>query len=83
VDVLWMTCCGMSWVGPDRAHCCRRTHGCGHVFDDAALFDAHRHNGSCLSPKTLGLIQTRNGIWLQPLAHPDHSGRVPQRLRSD
>ena len=53
------------------------------MFDDAALFDAHRHNGSCLSPKTLGLIQTRNGIWLQPLAHPNHSGRVPQRLRSD
>ena len=34
-----MCCCGRRWVGVDRAHCCRRTAGCGHVFDDVALWD--------------------------------------------
>jgi hypothetical protein len=68
-----MTCCAMTWVGPDRAHCYRRTRGCGHVFDDAALYDAHRHNGSCLDPRTLGLVPTRNGIWLRALDHPGTS----------
>lgn len=29
-----MFCCGRRWVGVDRAHCCGRTAGCGHVFDD-------------------------------------------------
>jgi hypothetical protein len=77
-----MNCCGMNWVGPDRAHCCRRTRGCGHVFDDAALFDAHRRNGSCLAPHSLSLIQTRNGIWLQALDHPDHQPRLPKRRRT-
>jgi hypothetical protein len=74
-----MNCCGMSWVGPDRAHCCRRTRGCGQVFDDATLFDAHRHIGACLAPRTLGLIQTRNGIWLQPLTHPSTTSSTPKR----
>ncbi len=65
-----MTCCGHTWVGPDRAHCCRRTGGCGHVFDNAALWDTHRvdHDDStvCLDPATLGLTTTKNGIWIQP-----------------
>lgn len=77
-----MACCGMSWVGPDRAHCCRRTRGCGHVFDDAALFDAHRRHGACLPPRGLGLIQTRNGIWLQPLTHPGTASGTPRRRRT-
>jgi hypothetical protein len=66
-----MSCCGMSWVGPDRAHCCRRTNGCGQVFDDAALYDAHRSHGTCLDPLTVNLVRTRNGIWLRPLDHPE------------
>ena len=33
------TCCGRSWVGDERSHCCVRTRGCGEVFDDVDLFD--------------------------------------------
>ena len=62
-----MSCCGLSWVGVDRAHCCRRTGGCGAVFDDVELWDAHRTAGRCLDPRTLELRQTRNGIWLRRL----------------
>lgn len=67
VELIRLTCCGATWVGADRAHCCRRFGGCGRVFDDAALWDAHRDNGTCLDPRTLDLVQTRNGIWLRPL----------------
>lgn len=67
-----MACCGREWVGPDRAHCCARTGGCGAVFDDAELWDAHRGAGGCCDPRELGLLQTRNGIWLRAL---DHAGR--------
>lgn len=66
-----MWCCEREWVGPDRAHCCVRTGGCGHVFDDAELWDTHRRRGTCLDPAGLGLTQTRNGIWLRAL---DHAG---------
>ena len=37
---------------------------------DAALYDAHRRSGTCVDPRTLGLVQTRNGIWLRALDHP-------------
>jgi len=70
VAVLWMTCCGMTWVGPDRAHCCRRTLTCGHVFDDADLYDAHSHGGTFLAHARSALVPTRNGIWLRALDHP-------------
>jgi hypothetical protein len=59
------SCCGHSWVGADRAHCCSRTGGCGAVFDDAELFDAHRDRRSCTDPRTLDLVQTKNHIWLR------------------
>ena len=64
------SCCGHTWVGADRAHCCIRTGGCGHVFDDAELFDKHRDNGTCTDPRALDLIQTKNGIWLRILGLP-------------
>jgi hypothetical protein len=69
VELVWIVCCGREWVGPDRARCCRRAgySGCGEVFDDADLFDAHRLNGTCLHPRKLGLMQTKNGIWLRIL----------------
>jgi hypothetical protein len=62
-------CCGWAWVGPDRAHCCTRGAfaGCGQVFDDPDLFDAHRLNGRCADLHHLGLVQTKNGIWLRAL----------------
>ena len=62
-----MFCCGRRWVGVDRAHCCRRTAGCSHVFDDVALWDRHRRRGRCLDPRSLGLIPTIDGIWLRAL----------------
>lgn len=62
-----MSCCGANWVGVDRAHCCRRTGGCGHVFDDAQLWDAHRPARQCLDPHSLGLVQTTTWIWLRAL----------------
>jgi hypothetical protein len=47
MPLLRMSCCGTDWVGVDRAHCCPRTGGCGHVFDDAQLWDAHRPARIC------------------------------------
>lgn len=60
-----MSCCGFTWVGADRAHCCARTGGCSQVFDDARLFDAHRKRDVCVDPATLDLARTRNGIWIR------------------
>ena len=69
VELVRVACCGREWVGADRAHCCARAGlpGCGEVFDDADLFDAHRLNGVCANPRALGLVQTKNGIWLRAL----------------
>jgi hypothetical protein len=61
------TCCGRSWVGDERSHCCVRTRGCGEVFDDVELFDSHRIVGCCVSPWVMGLVQTKNRIWLRVL----------------
>jgi hypothetical protein len=44
-----------------------RTGGCGEVFDDAELFDAHRIVGCCVSPWVMGLVQTRDRVWLRVL----------------
>ncbi|WP_246632510.1 FDXHR family putative zinc-binding protein [Pseudonocardia nigra] len=60
-----LECCGFAWVGEERAHRCKRTGGCGHVFDDAVLWDSHRHAGACLDPGGLGLGRTKNGVWLR------------------
>jgi hypothetical protein len=32
------------------------------------LFDAHRVDDRCVHPVELGLISTRNGVWLTPVA---------------
>lgn len=43
------------------------------MFDDAELWDSHRTAGAqrsgtvCADPRALGLVQTRNGIWLRTL----------------
>jgi hypothetical protein len=56
-----ITCggCCAGWAGEDRVHCGR----CHVTFDSIALFDRHRHGGSCLRPQVLGLVSTKNGIW--------------------
>jgi hypothetical protein len=51
----------VNWVGEDRCHCAR----CCQTWDDVALFDAHRSGDKCLRGRALGLLQTRNGIWLR------------------
>jgi hypothetical protein len=59
-----ITCggCTAGWAGDDRAHC-----GCCHAtFDSIALYDAHRAGGSCVRPRALGLVPTKNGIWREP-----------------
>jgi hypothetical protein len=63
MELLRMACCGATWVGVERAHCCRRTGGCGHVFDTARLWDEHRPDTRCLDARSLDLVQTKNGIW--------------------
>ncbi|MGM0723979.1 MAG: hypothetical protein ACQEWQ_26295 [Actinomycetota bacterium] len=65
-----IACCGRRWAGPDRAHCCRRHRGCGHVFDDADLWDAHRPRGHCLPPDELGLVLTSENVWVRVLLSP-------------
>jgi hypothetical protein len=50
-------------VGEERCHCAR----CCETFDDVELFDAHRSADKCVSGRALGLLQTRNGIWLRAL----------------
>jgi hypothetical protein len=69
VELVRVACCGKEWVGADRAHCCARANnvGCGEVLDDAELFDAHRPAGRCTDPRRLGLLQTKNGIWVRAL----------------
>jgi hypothetical protein len=43
------------------------------------LFDAHRVADRCVHPAEMGLISTRNGVWLTPLAS---SADVIQRRRA-
>jgi hypothetical protein len=81
MPLLRMSCCGIDWVGVDRAHCCRRTGGCGHVFDDAQLWDAHRPAWVCVDPPSLGLVHTTNGIWLRALDLAADSSRPAARKK--
>lgn len=64
--LLRITCsgCAAVWAGAERAHC----GACHRSFDDIVLFDAHRDADHCRAPEELGLVPTRNGIWLEPLA---------------
>jgi hypothetical protein len=43
------------------------------VVDDGALWDAHRRHGVCINPLDLGLVQTRNRIWLAPSTGPSQA----------
>jgi hypothetical protein len=86
VELVRAACYGKEWVGADRAHCCARASylGCGEVFDDAELFDAHRLAGECADPRRLDLMQTKNGICLRALdLCPLPDAPPPARLRAD
>jgi hypothetical protein len=54
--------CGATWVGLDRCHCSR----CHQTWDDIRLYDRHQRVRGCLAGPELGLLATRNGIWLRP-----------------
>lgn len=79
--LLGMSCWGRDWVGLERAHCCRRTAGCGKVFDDVQLFDAHRRGGGCGDPRAMGLVQTvtESGCAPWSTARPVMHPRSPAR----
>jgi hypothetical protein len=60
----WCGRCGAEWAGEDRCHCA----ACDQTFDDEHLFDTHRAaDGRWTTGQVMGLVQTRNGIWLRPL----------------
>lgn len=45
------------------------------MFDDAELWDTHRPRGVCVhDPGELGLVATRNGIWLRAPAAAGRAG---------
>jgi hypothetical protein len=75
-----ISCCGARWIGVDRAHCCRRTGGCGRVFDDAVLWDRHRRYRRCLDPRSVSMIRSAEGIWLRSIEQPP--ARRARRTRS-
>lgn len=62
------------WVGVDRAHCCCRTDGCGQVFDDAQLWDAHRPARVCMWTPARGWCKPKTGSgwghWTDCAANP-------------
>lgn len=73
------TCrCGAGWTGRNRSHC-----GACHVtFGGVASFDRHRQTTnvitgrsvlgrSCLPPKSLGLVDNGNGIWVSKFGEED------------
>jgi hypothetical protein len=67
-----ITCggCSAGWAGEDRAHCGR----CHVTYDSIALYDAHRPRDTCVRPRVLGLVATKNGIWREPLTGRRRTG---------
>lgn len=60
------TKCGLDCFRPtpSQAHCtvCHRT------FGGVTGFDAHRRDGWCIDPTTLGMVQSDVGIWRTPMS---------------
>lgn len=50
---------------PAQAHC---ADGCHRTFGGATGFDAHRKDGHCIDPTTLGMTLTDTGIWRTPMS---------------
>ena len=44
--------CGARWAGSTTAHCGAQCHK---IFSGVTAFDAHRRNGVCLDPATVGM----------------------------
>jgi len=43
---------------------------------NATVWDGHRLDGTCAHPRELGLIATKNGIWLEPMARTTANRRA-------
>lgn len=50
---------------PSQAHCGARN--CHQTFGGVTGFDAHRKDGICLNPETLGMVHN-NGVWRTPMS---------------
>lgn len=48
---------------PSQAHC----GACHETFNGVRGFDAHRREGVCLPPLTLGMAVNPRGVWSWPL----------------
>lgn len=74
VQLVRMSGYDTGWVGVDRAHCCCRTDGCGQVFDDAHLWDAHRPARVCMWTPARGWCKPKTGSgwghWTDCAANP-------------
>jgi hypothetical protein len=55
--------CGARWFGLDRAHCVACP--AHQTFDDVELYDAHRLDGGCAPPSSLGLVKNKGQIWIR------------------
>lgn len=44
--------CGARWAGTSTAHCGAQCHK---IFSGPSTFDAHRRNGECLDPASVGM----------------------------
>jgi hypothetical protein len=60
--------CGVDCVRPtpSQAHCGAR--GCHRTFGGVTGFDAHRKDGICADPATLGMVVSDLGIWRTPMS---------------
>lgn len=51
---------------PSQAHCAAL--GCHRTFGGVTGFDAHRRDGICLPPASLGMVRSDLGIWRTPMS---------------
>jgi hypothetical protein len=60
--------CGNTCVRPtpSQAHCAAL--GCHRTFGGVTGFDAHRKDGECINPTTLGMVLSDHGIWRTPMS---------------
>lgn len=65
-----------SHIKPSDSNCLCTV--CHEVFKTISWFDAHRSEGWCLDPASVGLVQRPNGLWGGPPMDP----AVLNRLRS-
>lgn len=51
---------------PSQAHCGAR--GCHQTFGGVTGFDAHRKDGTCLPPASIGMVLSDLGVWRTPMS---------------